>query len=75
MPAEPGAIPPFPLSGLIDYLANYTYTDPGFVSPQGGEFVCLLIVFGLCVPLIVRDRRGQRVWGKLAMYMDKRIAA
>jgi hypothetical protein len=73
---EPEAIPPFPLAPLIDFLANYTYTDnnPGPVPPRA-EPVCPLIVLGLCVPLIVRDRWGRRIRGKLSVYMDKRIAA
>jgi hypothetical protein len=65
-------IPPFPLQGLIDYLTNYTYTDPGYGSSSAGELICLLIVLGLGILLIFRDRRGQR---KLALYRDKRIAA
>jgi hypothetical protein len=73
---EPEAIPPFPLAPLMDFLADYTYTDsnPGPVSPQG-EPVCPLIVLGLCVSLIVQDRQGRRIRGKLSVYMDKRIAA
>jgi hypothetical protein len=71
--AEPETIPPFPLASLIDFLAGYAYTDPGPVSPYGGELVCPLIVSGLCVPLIFRDRRGRRMRGKLLMYMDKRM--
>jgi hypothetical protein len=73
--AEPEEIPPFPLAPLIDFLGNYAYTDSGPVLPQGEEFMCPLIVLGLCIPLIVRDRRRRRMWGKLSMYMDKRIAA
>jgi hypothetical protein len=72
---EPEAIPPFPLAPLIDFLGNYSYTDPDPVAPQGEEFRCPLIVLGLCVVLIVRDRRGLGMRGKLSMYMDKRIAA
>jgi hypothetical protein len=67
-------IPPFPLEGLIDFLTNYTYTDSGFVPPYGGEFICLLIVLGLCIPLILRDRRGHRMGGKLSGYLDKQVA-
>jgi hypothetical protein len=65
-------IPPFPLEGLIDFLTNYTYTDPGFGSSGLRELMCLLVVLGPGVPLIFRDRRRPL---KLAMYMDKRIAA
>jgi hypothetical protein len=65
-------IPPFPLEGLIDYLTNYTYTDPGYGSSFGGELRCLLIVPGLALSLIFRERRRPL---RLAMYMDKRIAA
>jgi hypothetical protein len=73
---EPEAIPPFPLAPLMDFLANYTYTDSklGPVSSRG-ERICPLIVLGLCVPLIVRDRWGRRIRGRLSVYMDKRIAA
>jgi hypothetical protein len=74
-PAETEAIPPFPLAPLIDFFAAYRYTDSGSVSPQGGELMCPLIVLGLCVPLIIRDRRRRGSWGKLSMYMDKKIAA
>jgi hypothetical protein len=72
---EPEAIPPFPLASLMDFLANYTYTDSSPVLPHRGERICPLVVLGLCVPLIIRDRRRRRIWGKLSMYMDKRIAA
>jgi hypothetical protein len=64
-----GKIPPFPLEGLIDFLTNYSYTDPG---AETGGLLCLLIVLGLGGSLIFRDRRGPL---KLALYMDKRIAA
>jgi hypothetical protein len=62
-------IPPFPLAGLIDFLTTYTYTDPGL---ETGGLLCLLIVLGLGGSLIFRDRRRPL---KLALYMDKRIAA
>jgi hypothetical protein len=71
---EPEAIPPFPLASLIDFLAGYAYTDTGPVPPQGGEFICPLIVLGLCVSLIFRDRRWRRMRGKLSVYIEK-IAA
>jgi hypothetical protein len=71
--ADIGAIPPFPLDSLIDFLAGYAYTSP--VAPRGDSPVCPLIVLALCVPLILRDWRGWRIRGKLSMYMDKRIAA
>jgi hypothetical protein len=73
--AEPGEIPPFPLAPLIDFLADYAYTDPGPVAPRGESPAGAFIVPGLWVLLFLRDRRGRRLWGKLAMYMDKRIAA
>jgi hypothetical protein len=73
--AEAGEIPPFPLAPLIDFLVNYAYTDPGPVSSPGESPVGALIALGLCVPLLLRDWRGRRMWGKLSMYMDKRIAA
>jgi hypothetical protein len=73
--AEPEEIPPFPLASLVDFLANYAYTDHGPVSPQGESPLCLLIVLGLCVSLILWERRRRRIGGKLSMYMDKRIAA
>jgi hypothetical protein len=66
-------IPPFPLASLMDFLANYAYTDPSLGSSP--EWACPLIVLGLCVPLIIRDRRRRRMWGKWSIYMDKRIAA
>ncbi|GHV75611.1 hypothetical protein AGMMS49942_04320 [Spirochaetia bacterium] len=82
VPADSGEvdsfeIPPFPLNGLIDYLTNYSYTDPGYGSSVSGRLetgglLCLLIVLGLGSSLIFRDWRGPL---KLAMYMDKRIAA
>jgi hypothetical protein len=62
-------IPPFPLEGLIDFFTNYSYTDPG---TETNGLLCLLIVLGLGGSLIFRDRRRPL---KLAMYMDKRIAA
>ncbi|GHV80133.1 hypothetical protein AGMMS49944_19240 [Spirochaetia bacterium] len=65
-------IPPFPLEGLIDFLTNYAYTDPGLGSSGSRELMCLLVVLGLSVPLMFRDRRRPLT---LAMYMDKRIAA
>jgi hypothetical protein len=68
-------IPPFPLDGLIDFLTNYNYTDPGSGAPYSGQLLCLVIVLSLCILLILRDRREQRMGGKRAMYMDKRIAA
>jgi hypothetical protein len=71
--AEPEAIPPFSLASLIDFLDNYAYTNTSPVSPQGGA--CPLILLGLWIPLILRDRRGRRMWGKLSPNMDKRIAA
>jgi hypothetical protein len=70
---EPEEIPPFPLAPLMDFLANYAYTGSSPVSPQGGA--CPLIVLGLCVPLIVLDRRRRRIRGKFSLYMNKRIAA
>jgi hypothetical protein len=73
--AEPGAIPPFPLASLMDFLGNYAYTETSPVSSRRGERLCPLIVAGLCVFLIIRDRRRRRMWGKLSMYIDKRIAA
>jgi hypothetical protein len=69
---ESADIPPFPLVDLIDFITNYTYTAMGIGAPYSGALLCLVIVLGLGIPLIFRDRRGQR---KLAMYMDKRIAA
>jgi hypothetical protein len=72
---EPEIIPPFPLDSLIDFLANYAYTDIDPVSSYGGEFMCPFIVLGLCVPLIFRDRRRRRIRGQLSIYIDKRIAA
>jgi hypothetical protein len=68
-------IPPFPLSGLVDFLDNYSYTDRGFVPPRSGEPICLLIVFALCMPLIIRDRRVHKMGKKLSLYGTKRIAA
>jgi hypothetical protein len=73
--AEPEPVPPFPLASLIDFLADYAYTENSPVSPRGGDVLCPLIVLGLCVPLILRDRRWRRMRGKLSMYMEKRIAA
>jgi hypothetical protein len=72
---EPEAVPPFPLDSLIDFLANYAYTDSDPVLFYGGEFICPLVVLGLCVPLMFRDRRGRRIRGQLSIYIDKRIAA
>jgi hypothetical protein len=72
---EAEEIPPFPLAPLIDFLANYAYTDPESSSPRGESPAGALIVLGLCVLLILRDWRGRRRWGKLSLYMDKRIAA
>jgi hypothetical protein len=73
--AEPEAVPPFPLASLIDFLDNYAYTDPGPVSPRGGEFICPLMLPGLWIPLFLRDRRRRKLWGILSMYMEKKIAA
>jgi hypothetical protein len=72
---ESEEIPPFPLASLMDFLANYAYSGYDPILPQGESPLCPLIVLGLCVPLILRDRRRRRIWGKLSMYMDKRIAA
>jgi hypothetical protein len=72
---EPAEIPPFPLDSLMDFLANYAYTDYDPVASPDGAFMCPLIVLGLCVPLIFRDRRERRMRGQLALYGDKRIAA
>jgi hypothetical protein len=60
-------IPSFPLAGLIDFLTNYTYTDPDY-----GSSGSLLIVLGLGAVLVFQDRRRP---GKLTLYRDKRIAA
>jgi hypothetical protein len=73
--AEPVEIPPFPLASLIDFLDNYAYTDTSPVLPRGGEFICPLILLGLWVSLILRDRQRRRLRGILSMYVDKRIAA
>jgi hypothetical protein len=70
---EREAIPPFPLDPLIDFLVNYAYTDNDFIAPSGGA--CPFIVLGLCLLLILWDRKGRRSWGKFSIYMDKRIAA
>jgi hypothetical protein len=72
---ETGEIPPFPLEGLIDFINNYTYIDPGFAAPHSGGLICLLISLGLCIPLILWDWRRRRTKGKFSMYMDKQIAA
>ncbi|GHV35725.1 hypothetical protein AGMMS4952_27900 [Spirochaetia bacterium] len=70
-------IPPFPLSGLIDFLTAYPYTDPGYGSSGSGGplpngLFCLLVVLGLCIVLTFQNRRRPLT---LAAYMDKRIAA
>jgi hypothetical protein len=72
---EPEAIPPFPLDSLIDFLANYAYTNIDPVLSYGGEFICPFVVLGLCIPLIFRDRQGRKIRGQLSIYIDKRIAA
>jgi hypothetical protein len=72
---EPEAIPPFPLAPLMDFLAGYTYTGSEPPVVPRGERLCLLVVPGLWVFLILRDRRGRGIWGNLSVYRDKRIAA
>ncbi|MDR2742135.1 MAG: hypothetical protein LBB98_08285 [Treponema sp.] len=73
---DAGEIPPFPLEGLIDFMNNYTYIDPGFTAPRFGGLICLLISLGLCIPLILWDWRGCRMKGKFSIYIiDKQIAA
>jgi hypothetical protein len=71
--AEPEAIPPFSLAPLMDFLDTYAYTSSSPVASEGG--VCPFILLGLWIPLFLRDRRGRRMWGKLSIYIDKRIAA
>ncbi|MFP3042712.1 hypothetical protein LQZ19_12920 [Treponema primitia] len=72
---DPMEIPPFPLEGLIDFLNNYSYTGSDFVPSHSGGLICLLIALGLCIPLIYQDKRGHRMSGMLAMYINKQIAA
>jgi hypothetical protein len=69
---EPAAIPPFPLDSLMDFLTNYAYTEGDPVLSYDGALLCPIIVLGLCVPLIFRERRMR---GQLSVYIDKRIAA
>jgi hypothetical protein len=70
-----GAIPPFPLASLIDFLAAYAYTGSDPAASRGDSPACPLIVLGLCVPLILRDWRWRKSREKLSMHKDKRIAA
>jgi hypothetical protein len=69
-PENTGEIPPFPLEGLIDFINNYTYIDPGFSAPRSGGVICLLISLGLCIPLILQDWRGRRMKGKFSVYIE-----
>jgi hypothetical protein len=70
LPENTGEIPPFPLEGLIDFINNYTYIDSGFSAPRSGGFICLLISLGLCIFLILQDRRGRRMKGKFSIYIE-----
>jgi hypothetical protein len=75
LPEDSGEIPPFPLEGLMDFINNYTYSDPGFTASHSGGLICLVISLGLYIPLILRDWRRRKLKGKFSIYIDKQIAA
>jgi hypothetical protein len=70
LPENTEEIFPFPLEGLIDFINNYTYIDPGFSTLHSGGVICLLISLGLCIPLILQDWRGRRMKGKFSIYTE-----